>query len=569
MITWNITELSATVRVGITSLFLLIFGCGDELFAAGRDTKQDHDLSEKSSRSRLKMAASTHDDLSDDELRTGVINVERTVRRIEKTSETIRKQLSRDPNLTRVLLLGKTGIGKSTLGNALIGNELVGRKDGLRWFIDLPNAEALGRNSFKTSAGRLSSTIVPQNVRIGELILWDLPGFFDNRGHGQEIVNAFSIDQMFEAPSKVKCVLILSEADLLDPRLESLERMLDKLLTIIPEKSELLRGLSVVVGNHKDLDISARDYLTDVLRRLNEGGASESHRYLLNGLVTRAGGIYSFPACRREGVYSTFTDRIEMLRDLEERSPLVNPGHHVVFPPAVVLSIAKVLVEHADIGGILRQMTTRIRQELESDELDVLNQWHVLFDQLMQMYSDNGEEAASLMVQALANRVKEVPSLKSNLKSVLKKLDGNIHYIKFSERVAPSLRSSNVPIPTIGLQLNMLIENLQHEVVGLERYKQKMMDLQADLDQRIVDEEVTRKRIDDMEHDLRDVKKTVTDNTEKQCDDLDEERNKTYAPGYWEGVWDNICTIASSAAEGLLKLGSTVLLSGIAKLHLK
>ena len=295
-----------------------------------------------------------------------------------------------------------------------------------------------------------------------------LAWFFDSRGDQQKILNEFAIDQMFERPSKIKCILMLSESDLREIKLNTIIATLDKMLAIIPSEEELMQGLSIVIGTHAHTEITPSQYILHLRNKLITVSvpAKNKYLYLLEGLLERKnknlGGLYSFPTCKEKGLYEKFVGKDLLIEDLKNpNTTIINPDHQIKLSTDVLINISKVLTENADIGSMLGYIIPNIIKDLESVNGEELQKWQELFFALTEMYSLNrGEDTAMEMIIKLAEHVKTGPNHNPNMEVVLNNLESSVKYIKFAKKVAPSL-GNGLNIPAVGNELNKMVNNLK------------------------------------------------------------------------------------------------------------
>ena len=116
-----------------------------------------------------------------------------------------------------VIFIGPSKNGKSTLINYFLGNELEAEFD-KRLFITHVKKTFEEEGGPDIGAGIHSETTVPSRwdnaPYLPGLVLWDAPGFGDNRGPIQDIINACFIYQIFQLSKTLKIVLVLDFSEL-------------------------------------------------------------------------------------------------------------------------------------------------------------------------------------------------------------------------------------------------------------------------------------------------------------------------------------------------------------------
>ncbi|XP_043470098.1 uncharacterized protein LOC122503573 [Leptopilina heterotoma] len=119
-------------------------------------------------------------------------------------------------NENAAICIGTTRAGKSTLINYLIGNELKAVR--FSRYGDIKIIKADNRSiGPEIGAGPTSKTTIPTkwtSKRLNNLIIFDSPGFQDNRGPIQEITNSFYLYQLAKNVNSLKFILVINFADI-------------------------------------------------------------------------------------------------------------------------------------------------------------------------------------------------------------------------------------------------------------------------------------------------------------------------------------------------------------------
>ena len=486
-----------------------------------------------------------------------LFDVEKVSGLITEISNEIKAKIALNPDATRVLLLGKSGVGKSTLANALCGHVMNGKEDSFNHVLELSHQNAT--NIFAMNSAAESETSKPQHVFLEKhnLVLWDLPGFFDSRGDQQKILNEFAIDQMFERPSKIKCILMLSESDLREIKLNTIIATLDKMLAIIPSEEELMQGLSIVIGTHAHTEITPSQYILHLRDKLINVSvpAKNKYLYLLEGLLERKnknlGGLYSFPTCKEKGLYEKFVGKDLLIEDLKNpNTTIINPGHQIKLSTDVLINISKVLTENADIGSMLGYIIPNIIKDLESVNGEELQKWQELFFALTEMYSLNrGEDTAMEMIRKLAEHVKTGPNHNPNMEVVLNNLESSVKYIKFAKKVAPSL-GNGLNIPAVGNELNKMVNNLKGYADSRKETIDKIsLNESLKKENNRLDADSIKEREDGIKKQLIAQKQheehleRVKNSANQQIQDLKNERDRLKQAGIWERFFNVVIDV--------------------------
>lgn len=141
-----------------------------------------------------------------------------------------------------VVFLGNTGAGKSTLINYLSGKKLK-----VNEFEDIvldnpndPSAMAIG-------GGSVSETFLPAFVQAGDLLLYDLPGFKDNRGTAKNLVTAGFIKCVIEKARSAKLVFVAGIDQITSDRGASFKTLQAQAKQLIPNSSKPIETFSSLV----------------------------------------------------------------------------------------------------------------------------------------------------------------------------------------------------------------------------------------------------------------------------------------------------------------------------------
>ncbi|OJW47098.1 MAG: hypothetical protein BGO67_10330 [Alphaproteobacteria bacterium 41-28] len=187
------------------------------------------------------------DDGTDETIRKLVRGIDEVKRRITKNTE---KQKN---NTKSLIVLGKSGKGKSTLVHGLAGIPLSVRSDGR---IEPKNlADTLP--GFTIGHGFAAGTSLPgvhydegKNITLKDCPGFDDPGDDEDDGARQDLINGYSIQEVFSSAPEHKVLLTISHSDLNDRAKEFMDA-LDKLTKLIPDDHELYQSTYLVVTKKK------------------------------------------------------------------------------------------------------------------------------------------------------------------------------------------------------------------------------------------------------------------------------------------------------------------------------
>lgn len=157
-----------------------------------------------------------------------------------------------------IMVLGNTRSGKSTLVNYLLGTPLMGVQSGRMEFRIKKKGESNGPS---IGQGSLSHTTIPQVYRVPgqeNMAFVDPPGFEDNRGVVQDILNALCINQIKYARS-IKFVLVSDIVDITADCIRNFTSSLQHIQNLISNFDCLQRSFCLILtkdwNNHTHEEI--------------------------------------------------------------------------------------------------------------------------------------------------------------------------------------------------------------------------------------------------------------------------------------------------------------------------
>lgn len=94
-----------------------------------------------------------------------------------------------------------------------------------------------------------SETTLPSRCKVDDLVLWDCPGFEDNRGADQDIINAFYITHITKQSKDIRLCSLL-HYDLTKGKSNGLSDFGEQIDRLFLRKSEIYKdSLAIVVTN--------------------------------------------------------------------------------------------------------------------------------------------------------------------------------------------------------------------------------------------------------------------------------------------------------------------------------
>ncbi|XP_043474010.1 uncharacterized protein LOC122506079 [Leptopilina heterotoma] len=142
------------------------------------------------------------------------------------------------------ICIGIARAGKSTLINYLIGVPLAAK---ILTKHDHPRLIVINDTdkSPKIGHGSVSTTSKPSrwvSSKLSNLAIWDTPGFNDNRGEVQDIINAFYLFQLLKHIKSLKIILVAKLSDIRETNIRSFTDLLENLCTLLGNEMVNLFG---------------------------------------------------------------------------------------------------------------------------------------------------------------------------------------------------------------------------------------------------------------------------------------------------------------------------------------
>jgi len=393
---------------------------------------------------------------------------------IKEMERCIRGELGRSGGLARVLLLGVTGSGKTTLVHALAGKRLVTRElsSGVT-ALEVSDSQKLP--GFAIGHRVTSSTLVPTpwQDRSAGLCYWDCPGFMDTRGPEQDIINAFAMDQLFEAPSKIKTLLVVQSSELTDSRGRDVFARFDRLAKLLPVPEHLYKSTALVITK-----TSSRFSAMDVLRSMGD-------HPLVRFFADHPGKVFTFPY-PEDGIAWGFGDRERLIAELQS-THVTNPKHAIDLDHASIVHLVGLYKDFGDVKDRLACLVGGMEASYRGRSLKELQNWKRAVETVLRMDDDRLGTPDDVIYQLFT--VALMPG-QEDLRVYLDELSSSWRFnqflIQLKEKglIGTSLEPTHIPSvlkPYLGrLQedLTLLIANGE----AIEREKKQAADLEAALE---------------------------------------------------------------------------------------
>ncbi|XP_043478141.1 uncharacterized protein LOC122508702 [Leptopilina heterotoma] len=147
------------------------------------------------------------------------------------------------------ICIGATRAGKSTLINYLIGTKLKFVRHSRIAPITIEKVDNQSKGP-AIGQGATSKTTIPtkweSNVH-SKMIIWDSPGFDDNRGTVQDITNAYYLYQLVKNVNSLKIILVIDVNDILNDNIKPFTSVLKAVENLLGQKmSDFFSSITVI-----------------------------------------------------------------------------------------------------------------------------------------------------------------------------------------------------------------------------------------------------------------------------------------------------------------------------------
>lgn len=389
---------------------------------------------------------------------------------IRMAEESVQSQIKGERfEATRVLVLGVTGSGKSTLVHSLVGVQPNVKKGAGKMELHIDPSEVLF--GFQIGHGVSSATTTPGSYydKRTNLVYCDCPGFMDSRGPSQDIVNAFSINQLFSPPSRIKTLLVIQESEITDGRAGAAFARFDKLMKLLPNFDELKRSVGLVLTKFRG-DFSPQELL--------QGAAEGSSNPLLQFFVSQPDRVFTFPypsGISSGQAYNLFVERDRVTQFLQ-KNPVVNPMHAIDLDPGAVVHVAKIMKNFGDIEDLIFDFSNNIQFEYKGKDISTLEYWEKAISTLSLLIDEHVDtpEKLALAVQ------KAFPSPSEEIKKILEEMKSTRRLYTFAEKIG--MGNILESLPDIQKILQPLLRNIHADLQELIEHKKMVEEQQQKTD---------------------------------------------------------------------------------------
>ena len=263
----------------------------------------------------------------------------------------IDKNLSRiTPSPQSIIFIGNTGVGKTSLINLIAGVSLKAIYDEAtdHRMITAPNPLA----DMQIGHSLQSKTGIPYKwVSQDGVAFWDCPGFNDNRGPLQELVNEVCLKKLFEVSSKTKIVVVIKDSDILEPRAVTLMSVVRRLSSLFNESIAKFRKSTILVVSHATETRNIKQVKENLAKVVKEIKMDDSQSGILDALINNP--ITIFPIPSKEG--KILPGKEEVIKNLQG----------VVYAEGMKANVALSNESQTIVLGSYNMISKSIDQEIE------------------------------------------------------------------------------------------------------------------------------------------------------------------------------------------------------------
>ncbi|KAM3146064.1 hypothetical protein pb186bvf_001721 [Paramecium bursaria] len=305
--------------------------------------------------------------------------------------EYIQKLNNKNDPIYNIFLLGPSGSGKSTMANELIDVRIVFQSDDDETF----NCSSKQNKNMKfkiSEESMRSETDMPQEYRVNQYQLWDLPGYFDCRCKYKDLKNIVSSQSLIQHSEYSQILIVIPASQFFDYKLDKLIKILNNI-----ELSNCELSLSLVISmvNGQKLD-----YFLKKLNDLLKGNLLHTGReLLLKILVQNRVIIFECPKQdpKNEDIYYFCQENIKSIKAQVFQTNRFTKFHQLKLNPPDETKIT--------LQDIYQQFITTIKQSQE-----ILNKQNL-----------------KIIIQSLiSNKDEQLQSLLSQTQRILTKDFGNV-----------------------------------------------------------------------------------------------------------------------------------------------
>lgn len=310
---------------------------------------------------------------------------------VKERQKYIIEQIRPYSDITKVIFIGMTGCGKSCLSCSLSNKELLVKGKGAIMHLE-GEGIGVGLKSF-TTIPMFESDINRRSIFI------DCPGFEDVKGYVQEILNAFSIDNIFDKypnhENKFKIILVISQDEFYSNKGSKMVSSFLRLEQMFPIGEKLRRNIGLVITKGP-LEYEGCDYIDELDETIRNTENPPDHLVrICQFFKSNPNHVFAFPKPSRmdKDKQYVFQDRDKLLNFLHN-DLLINPDHKLILSPEAILKLKLIREDHSKkLSNSIQNLCQKIYNQFSSESKSAeLQKWYRLISDLFEANIKKAEQ---------------------------------------------------------------------------------------------------------------------------------------------------------------------------------
>lgn len=317
---------------------------------------------------------------------------------IKATSSNLQQKIGPNSGLIKVILTGITGSGKSTISCCLSQKQLIVRSGKGRRLV----LEGEGVQSGCQSVTRDPSITIDSVERI---IYIDCAGWEDTDGFGQEMINAFVMNSLFETnnncdDNKFKILLVISDPEICSGRAKGILSNIQRLEEIFVDHDTLKKGVGLAITKSQP-DYTGLDYID----QLSENASSKLLEWC-EFFRNNEDHIFLFPKPTVDDVNQPYQfDDHERLNQFLKTDLIINPAHRISLNENAKLQMENLRISHScNISNKLHELCNKIDCQFRKEsKISDIDKWIDVMHQLIKFKINNANDFAKVIKNNIPN----------------------------------------------------------------------------------------------------------------------------------------------------------------------
>lgn len=323
---------------------------------------------------------------------------------ILKIEKYVKEQITPFADIPKAVFIGMTGCGKSCLLCSLSGQVLLIKGEGKIMHLE-GKGVGIGLESFTTNP-MFEQDLNKKNIFI------DCPGFEDVKGYKQEILNAFSMDNIFKNfqghENKFKIILVISQDEFYTNKGTKMVNSFLRLKEMFPIGDKLEKNIGLVITKGS-IDYDGIDYIKELQEQIkNTQNPPEQLVRLCDFFLSNPDHVFAFPrpSFKDKGKQYDFTDHQRLMNFLE-KNLLINPDHKITLSTEAKLRLKILREDHSKklsntINKLCDKINNQFAKESKSSEIQ---KWYDIIYKLLQSDIKKSKELNLFLQKNIQNSI--------------------------------------------------------------------------------------------------------------------------------------------------------------------